>query len=227
MKCGNTSVENVGGAFDVADRLYGLTFVERKDLPKYHPEVERSRSRTPTVRTWASSTWTTHPRPGKRGGAWSGRFRQQWIKDGKDIRPVVVNVCNFTRPTGDAPALLSLEEVETLFHEFGHALHSLFSRIHYRSLADSAARFRRAALADHGALGDRSRKCSKPTPSTGRPVQPIPDELVAKIQEPDTFNQGFTTVEYLAASFLDMDWHTLARRQAAGRRRAFEKASHG
>ena len=123
------------GAFHVATRLYGLTFAERRDLPVYHPEVKAFEVKDADGSHLGVFYTDYHPRPGKRVGAWSSRFREQRIKDGKSIRPVVVNVCNFSRPTGDAPALLSLEEVETLFHEFGHALHSLLSQVPYRGLS--------------------------------------------------------------------------------------------
>ncbi len=141
------------GAFYVANKLYGLTFIERTDIPKYHPEVRTFEVKDADGSHLGVFMIDYHPRPGKRGGAWSGRYRDQWFKDGKDMRPIVVNVCNFSRPAGDAPALLSLEEAETLFHEFGHGLHSLLSRVHYHGLARVPARLRRAAVADHGELG--------------------------------------------------------------------------
>ena len=145
------------GAFSVANRLYGITFTERTDVPKYHPEVKTFEVKDADGSFLALYTTDYHPRPGKRGGAWCGRLRDQWVKDGKDVRPIVTNVTNFTRPAGDAPALLSLEEVETLFHEFGHALHRILSRVTYRSMARRPAGLRRAPLPDHGELGARAR----------------------------------------------------------------------
>jgi len=100
------------GAFYVANRLYGITFTERTDIPKYHPEVRTFEVKDADGSFLGVFMTDYHPRPGKRGGAWSGRYRDQYVKDGKDIRPIVVNVCNFSRPTGDAPALLSLEEAD-------------------------------------------------------------------------------------------------------------------
>ena len=129
------SLENVcQGAFDVANKLYGLTFVERTDLPKYHAEVRCFEVKDADGSHLGVFMVDFHPRASKRGGAWCSGYRSQHIKDGRDIRPIVVNVCNFTRPSGDTPALLRLEEAETLFHEFGHGLHALLSRIRYESL---------------------------------------------------------------------------------------------
>ncbi len=211
------------GAFYVAGKLYGLKFIERQDIPKYHPEV-----RTFEVRDAGGSHLGVfladfHPRPGKRGGAWSSRFRQQRFKAGKDIRPIVVNVCNFTRPTGDQPALLRLEEVETLFHEFGHGLHSLLSRLHYGSLARVPRDFVElpSQIMENWALEPEVLKVYAKHYRTG---VPIPEELIKKIKNAEKFNQGFVTVEYLAASFLDMDWHTLSTEQPQDVH-AFEKAS--
>ena len=130
------SLENVlQGAFTVANRLYGITFTELKNLPVYHPDVRTFEVKDEDGSHLGIFYADYYPRPGKRGGAWSSRFRSQRMKDGKDIRPVVVNVGNFSKPTGDVPALLSLDEVETLFHELGHGLNSLFSRIRYSGLS--------------------------------------------------------------------------------------------
>jgi peptidyl-dipeptidase Dcp len=217
-------LENVRqGAFYVANRLYGLKFVERTDIPKYHPEVRAFEVQDSDGSHLGVFLVDYHPRPGKRGGAWSGRYRGQRIKDGKDIRPIVVNVCNFTRPTADQPALLGLEEVETLFHEFGHGLHSLLSRIRYSSLARVPQDFVElpSQIMENWALEPEVLKVYAKHYRTGAP---IPDELVRKIKNAQKFNQGFATVEYLAASFLDMDWHTVSQGQALDAI-AFEKAS--
>jgi len=211
------------GAFYVAKRLYGLTFVERTDLPVYNPEVKTFEVKDADGSHLGVLYMDFHPRPGKRGGAWSGRIRQQWIKDGKDIRPIVTNVGNFSRPTADAPALLSLEEVETLFHEFGHGLHSLLSRITYPGLARVPRDFVElpSQIMEHWAKEPEVLKVYARHYKTG---EPIPDDLIAKIKASETFDQGFATVEYLAASFLDMDWHVMreAKEQDVT---AFEKAS--
>jgi peptidyl-dipeptidase Dcp len=211
------------GVFYVANRLYGLTFIERADIPKYHPEVSAFEVKDADGSHLGVFLVDFHPRPGKRGGAWSSRYRGQHFRNGKDIRPIVVNVCNFTRPAGDTPALLTLEEVQTLFHEFGHAAHSLLSRIHYQSLASVPRDFVElpSQIMENWALAPEVLKVYAKHWKTG---QTIPDELVAKIEKAEKFNQGFATVEYLAASFLDMDWHTLSQPQEVDAV-VFEKAS--
>jgi peptidyl-dipeptidase Dcp len=211
------------GAFAVANKLYGLTFVEQPDIPKYHEEVKAFEVKDADGAHLGVFLVDFHPRPGKRGGAWSSRFRGQYYKDGKNIRPVVVNVCNFTRPTGNAPALLRLEEVETLFHEFGHGLHSLLAQIHYKGLAVVPRDFVElpSQIMENWALEPAVLKTYAKHYQTG---QPIPDALIAKIKKAEKFNQGFATVEYLAASFLDMDWHTLVEGENPGPS-AFEKVS--
>ena len=203
-------LENVrDGAFYVANRLYGITFTERHDIPRYHPEVRTFEVKDADGSFLGVFMTDYHPRPGKRGGAWSGRYRGQWFKDGKDIRPIVVNVCNFSRPAGDAPALLSLEEAETLFHEFGHGLHSLLSRVHYHGVARVPRDFVElpSQIMENWVLEPEVLKVYAKHWKTG---EVIPAELVAKVDRARKFNQGFATVEYLAASYLDMDWHTIA-----------------
>ncbi len=203
------SLENVRqGAFAVAGKLYGLSFVERTDLPKYHDEVRTFEVKDTDGSHLGVFMVDYHPRASKRGGAWCGGFRDQHVKDGRDIRPIVTNVCNFTRPVGDTPALLSLEEAETLFHEFGHALHSLLSRVHYRTLGRVPRDFVElpSQIMEHWALEPQVLKSYAKHWQTG---EPIPDALIARIKEAERFNQGFATVEYLAASFLDMEWHVL------------------
>ncbi len=218
------SLENVcRGAFDVANKLYGLTFVERTDLPKYHEEVRCFEVKDADGSHLGVFLVDFHPRASKRGGAWCSSFRSQHIKDGKDIRPIVVNVCNFTKPSGETPALLRLEEVETLFHEFGHGLHSLLSRVRYGSLRRVPRDFVElpSQIMEHWAAEPQVLKMYARHWKTG---EPIPDDLIERIQKAEKFNQGFATVEYLAASFLDMDWHTLAAARDLDAA-AFEKAS--
>jgi peptidyl-dipeptidase Dcp len=211
------------GAFGVAGRLYGLRFVERKDLPKYNPEVRTFEVKDADGSHLGVFMIDFHPRASKRGGAWTGGFRDQYFRNGKDIRPIVTNVCNFTRPTGATPALLSLDEVETLYHEFGHGLHSLLSRIHYKNLGSIPRDFVElpSQIMEHWAMEPEVLATYARHWKTG---ELIPQELTAKIKKAGTFNQGFVTVEYLAASFLDMDWHTLAGVSVTDAN-AFEKAS--
>ncbi len=201
------------GAFHVATRLYGLTFTPRPDLPVYHPEVKAFEVKDADGSHLGVFYTDYHPRPGKRVGAWSSRFRGQKMVDGRNVRPVVVNVCNFSRPAGDAPALLSLDEVETLFHEFGHALHSLLAQVPYQGIAGTPRDFVElpSQIMENWALEPDVLKVYAKHYQTG---ETIPLALVEKIAAAGRFNQGFATVEYLAASLLDMDWHTLPAGQA-------------
>ncbi len=166
------------------------------------------------------------PRASKRGGAWMGEFRQQLKLDGKDIRPVIYNVGNFSKPTGDKPSLLSLEEVQTLFHEFGHGLHGLLSDCTYKTLAGTevARDFVElpSQIMENWAIEPAVLKMYARHYQTD---QPMPDELIEKIREARYFNQGFATTEYLAASLLDMDWHTQTESNQDIDVNAFEKAS--
>ena len=204
-------LENVrAGAFEVATRLYGLQFVERFDIPKYHEDV------SVFVVTEADGTHLGilyvdyFPRASKRGGAWMGELRQQSKRDGKNIRPVIHNVGNFTKPTATKPSLMSFDEVNTLFHEFGHALHGLLTDCTYESLsgANTAIDFVElpSQIMENWASDPQVLKMYARHYQTG---EPMPDGLIEKIRKARHFNQGFATTEYLAASFLDLDWHTL------------------
>ncbi len=213
------------GVFDVATRLFGLRFIERTDIPKYHADAETFEVRD-TADSLIGILYTDYyPRASKSGGAWMSNFREQYKKDGENIRPIIVNVGNFSKPTADQPSLLSLEEVETLFHEFGHALHGLLSQCTYLTLSGTSVPRDFVELPsqimENWAFAPEVMKRYAVHYQTGKP---IPDALIGKIRKAGLFNQGFITVEYLAASFLDMDWHTLtdsAPQDAA----AFEKAS--
>jgi len=211
------------GAFWVASRLYGISFTERRDLPVYNPEVKSFEVKDADGSHLAVFYVDYHPRPGKRGGAWSSRYRGTWVEKGVFIRPVVVNVCNFSRPAGDAPALLSIEEVETLFHELGHGLASILSKVRYRGLAAPPRDFVElpSQIMENWATEPEVLQHYARHWKTG---EVIPVALVEKIKKSRQFNQGFATVEYLAASLLDMDWHTLAETKEKDAT-AFEKAS--
>jgi len=220
-------LENVRqGVFDVATRLYGLKFEERTDIPIYHEDVSVFEVKEAGGRHVGILFVDYFPRASKRGGAWMSEFRQQTKENGKDIRPVVYNVGNFSKPTADKPSLLSLEEVETLFHEFGHALHGLLSDCTYKTLAGSnvARDFVElpSQIMENWATEPAVLKQYARHYETG---EPMPDELIAKIQKSQYFNQGFATSEYLAASFLDMDWHTRVAADAPLDALAFEKES--
>lgn len=198
------------GAFWLAGKLWGLQFVERHDIPKYHPEVKTFEVKDADGSLVGILLVDYHPRPGKRGGAWMNNYRDQWVKSGKDVRPIIGNVGNFTRPTGDLPALLTIDEVETLFHEFGHALHGLLSKCRYRSLSGTevARDFVElpSQIMENWVLEPEVLKVYAKHYKTGAVIPPV---LVEKLNKAKQFNQGFATTEYLAACFLDMDWHTL------------------
>ena len=220
-------LENVlAGAFDVATRLYGLQFEKRDDVPVYHKDVVAYEVKEADGAHVGLLLVDYFPRQSKRGGAWMSKFRGQWKEDGKDIRPVIYNVGNFTKPTADKPSLLSFEETETLFHEFGHALHGLLSECTYKGLAGTNVPRDFVELPsqimENWASEPEVLKMYARHYETG---EAMPDELIEKIRKARHFNQGFETTEYLAASFLDMDWHTLTEADADKDTVAFETKS--
>ena len=197
----------IEGLFDVVNKLYGLTFVPRDDLPVYHKEVMPYEVREADGSHLGVLYMDFHPRPGKRGGAWSTGIRSAHVKDGEQITPVNLIVMNFTRPTGDTPALLSFDETLTFFHEFGHALHGLFKKSHYLGIGVAWDFVELPSqIMENWAAHPEVLKTYAKHYETG---DPIPDELIAKLDAASKFNQGFVTVEYTAASILDMDYHTL------------------
>ncbi len=204
-------IENVrDGAFAVANQLYGITFEERTDLPKYHEDVVTFEVKEADGSHIGVLYLDYFPRAGKRGGAWMDAFRKQSGSGGERVAPVICNDCNLSKPTGDRPSLLGLEEVRTLFHEFGHALHGLLSDCEYESLAgtDVPRDFVElpSQIMENWATHPEVLKTYARHYETG---EVIPQELIDKIEASGKFNQGFAMVEYLAASYLDMDWHTL------------------
>jgi peptidyl-dipeptidase Dcp len=213
----------VQGAFAVANKLYGITFTPLPNLPVYNPEVKAYEVKDANGAHLAVFLTDYHPRPGKRTGAWTGRLRGSYVRNGKIVRPIVTNVCNFSRPAGDEPALLTLEEVNTLFHEFGHAIAGFVGKVPYPTLGGFPRDFVEvpSQIMENWSLEPDVLKLYAKHYKTG---EVIPAALVEKIEKSAQFNQGFITVEYLAAALLDMDWHTLttAREQDAA---AFEKAS--
>lgn len=218
------SLDNIRkGIFYVARELYGLQFVKRDDVPVYHKEVEAWEVQEADGRYVGLLYMDFYPRDGKRVGAWNTGFSDQAYREGKKVRyPITSIVCNFTRPTAGAPALLSLDEVNTLFHEFGHALHHLFTDGPYQRTAGNVPRDfveLPSQFMENWVTEPEVLKVFATHYQTG---EPIPDELVQKIVNSGYFNQGFETVEYVAASLLDMDWHTLP---FDGDVTAFEKAS--
>ena len=213
------------GAFDVAGKLYGLRFEPRTDIPVYHPDVEVFEVKEADG-THVGILYTDYfPRPSKRGGAWSGSIREQCVRDGRKLTPVNYNVGNFTKPTAEKPSLITFEEALTMFHELGHALHDLLSNVTYESLAGTNV------PRDFVELGSQIMENWAGDPEVIKTYakhyqtgEPIPQALVDKIKKAGLFNQGFATVEYMAACYLDMDWHTLTE-AAEPDARAFEDAS--
>ena len=199
------------GAFGVATKLYGLQFEPLKDMPVYNPEVEVFKV-TDAAGELIGILYTDYfPRAGKRPGAWMNQILPQYIDDnGVDHRPVIINVGNFNKPTAGNPSLLSMDDVETLFHEFGHALHGLMSRAHYKSLSGTNTPRDFVELPsqfmENYAYEPEVLKTYAFHYQTG---EVIPDELIAKINAAGKFNQGFVTTELLSASILDMDFHEL------------------
>lgn len=204
-------MENVReGVFAVAEKLWGITFKKIDNAPVYHPEVEVYEVLDKDGSHLSLLYTDYYPREGKRAGAWMSSFRKQQILNGVNIRPIIYNVGNFTRPTGDTPALLTLDEVETMFHEFGHALHGMFSNVTY--LGQSGTSVSRdfvelpSQIMEHWAFQPEVLALYAKHYETG---EVIPQELVDKIEAASKFNMGFTTTEFVAAALLDMDYYTM------------------
>jgi len=204
-------LENVReGVFYVANKLYGITFTEVKNAPKYQNDVTLYECKDADGSHLGVLYLDFFPRESKRGGAWCGTYRSQSFKDGKRVPPVVTIVCNFSMPGENKPALLTPDEAETFFHEFGHALNALFSNVKYTGLDRVPRDFVElpSQIMEHWAFEPQVLKVYAKHYQTGKV---IPQELVDKIVKSGKFGQGFKTVEYLAASYLDMDYHTLNR----------------
>ena len=204
-------MENVRqGVFNTAHRLFGLNFEKLEDIPVYNPEVEGFKVTDADGSLIGVLLTDYFPRPTKRGGAWMTNFVEQTGLD-KEVRPVIVNVGNFSKPVDGKPGLLTLDEVETMFHEFGHALHGLLSQCTYPSVSGTAVPRDFVELPsqimENWAFEPEVLATYAFHYETG---EIIPDELVAKIQAAGTFNQGFMTTELAAASILDMMWHELS-----------------
>ncbi len=196
------------GNFALANKLYGLTFEERPEVPVYHEEVEAFEVYDNDGSHLGILYIDAHPRPGKRSGAWCGTYRSGGYEDGEKIAPIVTIVMNFTRPTGDQPAMLSWDETTTYFHEFGHALHNFFADGRYdrtrRSVPRDFVELPSQILENYAAEPELLKEYAIHY-ETG---EAIPDELIEKIHNSRYFNQGFQQTEYFAAAILDMDWHT-------------------
>lgn len=205
------SLDNVReGVFTVANKLYGITFKENKNLPVYHPDVVAYEVQE-NNKTIAILYMDFFPRESKRSGAWMTNFREQYIdENGENVIPVVSLVFNFTKPTGDKPSLLNFDETETFFHEFGHGLHSIFSKCRFRSL--SGTNVSRdfvelpSQIMENWASQPEVLRMYAKHYKTG---EVIPEELIQKIKAAGTYGQGFINTELIAASWLDMYMHNL------------------
>ena len=200
----------VKGLFYVCNNLYGITFQENKEIPIYHPDVKAFEVYD-GGEVIAIVYMDFLPRESKRSGAWMTNFREQYYtRDGKNQIPIISLVFNFTKPSGKKPSMLNVDQVETLFHEFGHALHSIFSNCHYRTL--SGTNVPRdfvempSQFMEHFAFEPEVMKAYAHHYKTG---EVIPESLIQKISAASTFGQGFINTELLAASLLDMDYHTI------------------
>ncbi|MBS0011467.1 MAG: M3 family metallopeptidase [Bacteroidales bacterium] len=202
------TLENVKqGAFLLAYKLYGITFNEISNIPTPHEEATAYEVKEENGDHLGVLYMDFHPRESKRQGAWCGSYRSYKTEDGKKITPIQTVVMNFTRPSGDKPSLLSLDEVETLFHEFGHALDGLFSKktYGYSFIAWDFVELP-SQIMEHWVTQPEMLKTYALHYQTG---DPMPEELITKIRNSSFFNQGFAKGEYLAACYLDMAYHTI------------------
>jgi len=203
-------LENVlNGAFYVAERLFGIKFKKLTGLPTYHEEVTYYEVTEADGKHIGLLYTDFYTRSSKRGGAWMNSIRQRAVKDGKTYSPIVGNTCNFSRPAAGKPSLLTFDEAETLFHEFGHALHGLLANNKYPSIGGtSVARDfveLPAQIMEHWFSHPEVMRVFAKHYETG---EVIPDDLLAKLEAADKFNQGFATTEYLASALLDMYYYT-------------------
>jgi peptidyl-dipeptidase Dcp len=200
----------IDGVFITVNKLFGLTFKERDDLPKYHPDVRTWEVYNRDGELQGIFLGDYYVRESKRGGAWMNSYRKQFIdQDGKFNKPIIVNVLNYPRPAGGKPSLLTFDQAGTLFHEFGHALHGLLSDGHYpsqtgtstpRDFVEFPSQVMENWMTEPEVLASFAKHYK-----TG---EVIPQPMIDKIQAAGQFNQGFATTEYLAASLLDLAWHS-------------------
>jgi len=219
-------LENVRqGVFGLATKLYGLKFKKLSDMPVYDPDVEVFEVSNADGSLIGILYTDYFPRAGKRAGAWMNNITDQYKKDGINHRPVICNVGNFTKPTSTKPSLLNMDEVETMFHEFGHAIHGLLTQCTYPSLSGTnvARDFVEmpSQVMENWCWEPEVMKTYAIHYKTG---EMMPKELMEKIQQAGTFNQGFINTELIAASILDMDYHSM-KDTANFDVNAFEKAS--
>ncbi len=201
------------GIFMIVDKLWGLQFVERPDVPKYHKDVQVFEVLEADGSHVGILYMDFHPRDSKRGGAWMSSYRSQRVdQDGRFIHPVITIVCNFSPPTSTRPSLLTYDEMTTFFHEFGHALHGLLSDVHYPGLAGTSV------VRDFVELPSQIMENWANEPEVMKTFalhfetgEPMPESLMDRIVESAHFNQGFATVEFLMSTYLDMEYHTITK----------------
>ncbi len=198
----------IKGVFTVAKKLFGLDFEEVHSIDKYHPDVKTYEVKDDEGELVAIFYADFHPRPGKRNGAWMTSFKPQQIKNGQNDRPHISNVCNFTKPTASKPSLLTFNEVTTLFHEFGHALHGMLANTHYPSLSGTSVYWDFVELPsqilENWCYEKETLELFATHYKTG---DVIPMEYVEKIKESATFHEGMATLRQLSFGLLDMAWH--------------------
>ena len=196
------------GIFFAANKLYGITFTEIKDAPKYNPEVRVYDVKDADGKHLAVFMADYYPRETKAQGAWMSEFQAEYNFDGQSVRPIIFNVASLTPPTADTPSLLTMDEVETVFHEFGHALHGMLTRAPFRGLqgtnVDRDLVEMPSQINEHWALVPEVLTNYAHHYKTG---EVIPQELVDKLIASHKFNQGFMTTELVGAALLDIEWH--------------------
>jgi Zn-dependent oligopeptidase len=202
-------LENViEGVFTTAEKLFGIRFIENKDIPKYHPEVTTFEVVDLEGKHVAVFYADFFPRAGKRNGAWMTSYRGQKVVDGKDIRPHVSNVCNFTKPTKSKPSLLTFNEVTTLFHEFGHALHGMLAKGNYESLSGTSVYWDFVELPSQ--IFENwcyEKDCLDLFAKHYETGESIAADLILKIKNAANFQQGYQTVRQISLGLLDMAYH--------------------
>lgn len=213
----------VKGAFAVAGKLWGIKFTERKDIDVYHPDVKVYEVTEADGKHLGVFYTDYFPRESKVNGAWCSAFRDQSNMAGKFVTPIIFNVGNFSKPTSDKPALLSADDVRTLFHEFGHGVHALFQNVSYPTASNVPSDFVElpSQIMEKWAMQPEVLKDYAKHYKTG---EIIPQTLIDKINKSQFFNQGFETLEYTAASILDMDYHAVTSTKELDVPK-FEKAS--
>ncbi|CAM3308033.1 M3 family metallopeptidase [Aequorivita lipolytica] len=198
----------INGVFTVAEKLYGLHFEEVQNIDKYHADVKTYEVKDDEGELVAIFYADFHPRAGKRNGAWMTSYKPQQMKDGKNERPHISIVCNFTKPTASKPSLLTFNEVTTLFHEFGHALHGMLANTHYPSLSGTSVYWDFVELPsqilENWCYEKETLELFATHYKTG---EVIPMEYLEKIKESATFHEGMATLRQLSFGLLDMTWH--------------------